>query len=374
MHLADLHFGKRLNGFSLLADQQYIWKEIVSDIDREKPDVILIAGDVYDKSIPSAEAVQMFDDMLYEISQKGAAIFIINGNHDSAERVAFGGRLMQAHGIYIAPVFRGGAIEPIVLEDEFGEIAFYLLPYVRPANVRDEYPDETLDTFNDMIRVILEHTPLDPNRRNILVTHYFVEGGSLSGDEERAVGGSDMVSAALFDNFDYTALGHLHQPHSVGNPKIRYGGSPLKYSLSEAKQEKSVTMLELREKGTLKTWQLPLHPRRDVRTVKGNFLDIMAELGYGQRKSDDYVHVVLTDEMDIVDAIGQLRKIYPNLLGVSYDNGRTRRNQLISTAGQQTPEDYFCQLYELQNNQPMDADRVALIRRLIDEIWKEDSE
>ncbi len=376
LHLADLHLGKRLGEFSLLEDQQAIWSEICTIITEQSPDVIVIAGDCYDKSIPPVEAVSSFDTMLCQLAAFNIPILIIYGNHDSPTRLAFGGKLMQENNVYISPVF-DGEIMTFSAFDNYGEVCFYLLPYIRPATVRALYPEEEIDDFNDAVRVVLEHTDLNPTIRNVLVTHQYVEGATLYGTEERSVGGSDMVSADLFTTFDYTALGHLHKPQYIGVETIRYAGSPLKYSVSEAAHDKSVTLVELHEKGNLQITQIPLHPRHDLRLLRGTYVDIVTKSNNEGDAVKDYVQITLTDETDIPDVVGRLRTIYPNLLGITYDNTRTRQNQqiLAVTAGEtMTPDMYFSGLYELQNNQPLTDEQRTILQKLTQEIWENHSD
>lgn len=373
IHLADIHLGKRLHEFPLLEDQRHIWHEIISIIHAEQPDAILLAGDIYDKPVPSAEAVQLFDEILSALAKTGAAILIISGNHDSAERLSFGARLMQSSNVYISPVFHG-VPEPVILHDAYGEVRFYLLPFVRPAQVRAYFPDEPIDDYQDALHVVLSHIPLNPSVRNVMVTHQFVEGGELYGTEERAVGGTDQVCAELFEPFDYTALGHLHRPQSVGQEKIRYAGSPLKYSAAEALHEKTVTVGELSEKGTLNLREIPLHPLRDLRRIRGTYMELTERSYYAGTQTDDYLHITLTDEEDIPDAIGRLRTIYPNLICLTYDNMRTRENHVVTgdePMSQHTSLDYMTALYQLQNNQSMQPEQEAFLTKLIEEIWEE---
>ena len=248
IHLSDLHLGKRVNEFSLLEDQKYILTKILNIIDEEKPDALLIAGDIYDKAIPSAEAVELFDDFLVRLAGKDIKTFIISGNHDSPERLAFANRLIDISGIHLSPVYNG-KVEPCTLTDSFGNINIYMLPFVKPIHVRRFYPEEEISTYTDAIRVALSQVKFDPKDRNVLITHQFVTGAERSESEEISVGGSDNVDASVFDGWDYVALGHIHRPQNIGEERIRYCGTPLKYSFSEANHQKSVTVVELNEKG-----------------------------------------------------------------------------------------------------------------------------
>ncbi len=374
IHLSDLHIGKRVNEFSMLEDQEYILTKIVNIIDSEKPDAVLIAGDVYDKSVPSAEAVQLFDDFLVRLAKRNLNTFIISGNHDSAERLAFGGRLMELSGIHLSPVYNG-KVEPISLEDEHGSVNFYMLPFIKPANARRFFEDETIESYTDAIRVAVDNMEIDESKRNVLITHQFVTGAERSESEEISVGGSDNVDASVFDIFDYVALGHIHGPQNIGSEKIRYCGTPLKYSFSETKHKKSVTVVELGKKSELEIRTVPLIPKHDMREIKGKFDEIVLKENYRNTNTDDYMHITLTDENDIPDAIGKLRIIYPNLMKIDYDNTRTRNNNRIDTAENieaKTKLQLFCELFEQQNNRPMSEEQLEFSQQLIDSIWGED--
>lgn len=266
IHLSDLHLGKRVNDFSMLEDQQYILAEILQIIDREKPDGVLIAGDVYDKSVPSAEAVALLDDFLVRLSKRELRIFVISGNHDSPERMAFGGRLMERSGVHLAPVY-DGRVEPVVLTDEYGPVKLYLLPFVKPSHVRRCFPEREIATYTDAVAAAVEAMGVDTAVRNVLVTHQFVTGAARCDSEELSVGGTDNVDASVFDPFDYVALGHIHGPQQVGRETVRYCGTPLKYSFSEAGHKKSVTVVELGAKGSVTIRTIPLKPPAGQRAV-----------------------------------------------------------------------------------------------------------
>ena len=246
IHLSDLHLGKRVNEFSMLEDQAYILEQILTIIDAEQPQAVLVAGDIYDKAVPSAEAVQLFDDFLCRLSWRRLQVFVISGNHDSAERIAFGGRLMDGSGIHLSPVY-DGTVEPISLTDEWGAVDVYLLPFVKPAHVRRFFPEASIESYTDAMAVAISAMEIKEDRRNILLTHQFVTGALRSDSEQISVGGADNVDAAVFASFDYVALGHIHRPQSIGREAVRYCGTPLKYSFSEAGHRKSVTVVELRE-------------------------------------------------------------------------------------------------------------------------------
>lgn len=377
MHLADLHLGKRVNGFSMMEDQEYILNRILEIMEEEQPDGLLIAGDVYDKTIPPAEAVRLMDDFLTAVAAKHVPVFLISGNHDSAERVAFGHQLMQGSGIWISPVY-DGTIRHHTLEDRWGEVNIYLVPFLRPSVVRSFFPDIEIEDYTDALRTIIEDLQVDTSRRNVVLAHQFVTAaGALPetcDSEQLSVGGLDRVDGSVFSPFDYTALGHLHGPQRVGSETIRYAGSPLKYSFSELHQKKSVTVVELREKGETEIRQIPLQPRREMIELRGTFEEILAEARQNGEPQTDYYHMILTDETDVVDALSRLREYYPNIMLLDYDNRRTRSQkevEQLDRVEERTPGELFAALYEQQNGQEMDSDRKEYLDGLIREIWEE---
>ena len=372
IHLSDLHIGKRVNEISMIEDQEYILLQILQIIDEEKADAVLIAGDVYDKSVPSAEAVTLFDDFLCRLAKRKIPTLIISGNHDSPERLAFGNRLMEESGIHISPVYNGN-VQSVTLTDEYGEVVFWLLPFIKPAHVKRFYPDEGIESYTDACRVVVEHMELDPGKRNVLLAHQFVTGAVTCESEEISVGGSDNVDAAVFDAFDYVALDHLHGPQNLGSNRIRYCGTPLKYSFSESSHHKSVTVVRLDAKGALSLELRPLAPRHDLRQLRGNFEELTDKAFYAATDTGDYLHIVLTDEEDVAEAAGRLRQIYPNLMKLSYDNTRTRTTQVVGGAAdvqRKSPLALFEELYELQNNQPMSEEQRHFAGELIEAVWE----
>ena len=377
MHLADLHLGKRVNGFSMMEDQEYILNRILEIMEEEQPDGLLIAGDVYDKTIPPAEAVRLMDDFLTAVAAKNVPVFLISGNHDSAERGAFGHQLMQGSGIWISPVY-DGTIRHHTLEDRWGEVNIYLVPFLRPSVVRSFFPDAEIGDYTDALRTIIEDLQLDTSKRNVVLAHQFVTAaGALPetcDSEQLSVGGLDRVDGRVFSPFDYTALGHLHGPQRVGSETIRYAGSPLKYSFSELHQKKSVTVAELRAKGETEIRQIPLQPRREMIELRGTFEEILEEARKKGEPQTDYYHMILTDETDVVDALSRLREYYPNIMLLDYDNRRTRSQkevEQLDRVEERTPGELFAALYEQQNGQEMDSDRKEYLDGLIREIWEE---
>ncbi len=374
IHLSDLHLGKRVNEFSMLDDQKYILKSIINIIDDEKPDGVIIAGDVYDKSVPPAEAVEVFDSFLVSLAERKTETFIISGNHDSPERLAFGNRLMDLSGIHFSSVYDGDT-QLFELTDGFGAAKIWLLPFVKPVHVRRFFPDEEIGSYTDAMRVAIGGMDIDRDRRNILVTHQFVTGAARSESEEISVGGSDNVDASVFEAFDYVALGHIHRPQNIGD-KIRYCGTPLKYSFSEADHQKSVSVVELGKKGELNVREVPLVPMRDMIELKGTYDELTAKHFYENTTyREDYVHITLTDEEDIPDAVSKLRVIYRNLMKLDYDNRRTRHQSELTVAEdieEKTPLELFSQFYEAQNGMSLSEEQTAFMTDLIERVWEDE--
>lgn len=373
LHLSDLHLGKKVNEFSMINDQQYILNQILNIADNENPDCVIIAGDIYDRPSPSAEAVQIFDDFLFCLSERKLPVFIISGNHDMAERISFGGRLMKSSNIHIAPVFNG-KITPIELKDEHGSINLYMIPFIKPFNVRKFFPDKKIEDYTDAMKIVIENMNVNSDNRNILIIHQFITGASFSESEELSVGGTENIDADIFDDFDYVALGHIHRPQNVRGERIRYCGSPLKYSLKEANQQKSVTIVEIGEKGNLNIRTSPLTPERDMKVYKGTYKEITDPDFYDNIKTDEYIFITLTDEEDIPDANRKLRKIYPYMMQLSYDNSRTRNHSIIKNDIKNEkipPMQLFAEFYEAQCNHKMSSEQYEFVDNLIKEVWGE---
>lgn len=376
IHISDLHLGKKLHEYSLIEDQRYILNQIIGIIDSEKPDGVLIAGDVYDKSMPAVEAVSLFDDFLVKLSKRETDVFIISGNHDSAERVSFGARLMDSSGIHISPVY-DGEIKPYKMRDEHGILNIYLLPFVKPAHV-SRFTDEEIKSYTDAIRVAVEKMSVNTEERNVLVAHLFVTNSIRCESEEIPIGTLDNVDASVFEPFDYVALGHLHTPQNCGSEKIRYCGTPIKYSLSEMKSDKSVTVVELSEKGNLKVHSIPLTPLHELVELKGSYSEIMDNSFYsGKTWQDDYTHIILTDENEIFEAMRRLSSVYHRVITLDYDNTRTRSNKSIRSVEdieKKSPLELFSELYKKQNNQDMSAEQLEYMKKLIEELREEEQQ
>ena len=368
IHLSDIHLGKRVNGFSMIEDQKYILTKILNILDSEKADAVLIAGDVYDKSVPSTEAVQLFDDFLRRLANRRIPTFIISGNHDSAERLSFGSSLIDLSGIHISPVFNG-EIKPYILEDAYGKVNVYLLPFIKPVHVRALFEDAEISDYTDAMKFVIDKIGLNTNERNIILSHQFITGADRCDSEEISVGGTDNADVSVFDGFDYVALGHIHGPQKISRDTVRYCGTPLKYSFSECSHKKSVTVVELKEKGNVTVSTVPLEPIHDMREIKGNFEDITKKENYENTNTDDYVRIILTDENDIPDVMNKIRCIYPNVMEVKYDNTRTRASvNLIELENIESKSnmDLFADFFEMQNGQPMTEEQQKIIEELFE--------
>ena len=374
IHLADLHIGKRVNEFSMIDDQKHILNQILEIIDKEKPDAVIIAGDVYDKQVPSIEAVELLDSFISDISKRQTTTFIISGNHDSAERLAFGSSLMAMGKIYISPVYNG-KISKYTLKNDFGSANFYLLPFVKPNHVKRFFPDEKIESYTDAIKVVVDNLKLDTSEINILIAHQFVTGASRTESEEISVGGLDNVDASVFEDFDYVALGHIHRPQKIGTERIRYCGTPLKYSFSEVNDTKSVSIIEINSKEDFNLRTIPLIPKRDMRKIRGTYEELITKTSYENTNTDDYIHVTLTDEFNVTDAIQKLRVIYKNIMKLEYDNMRTRESRKINlddmVIENKNPLEIFSEFYKLQNNQEMDDEQKEIIKKIMEEVWEE---
>lgn len=376
IHLSDLHLGKRVNEFSMLDDQKHILAQIMGIIAEEKPDGVFISGDVYDKAVPSAEAVVLFDDFLVQLAALKTQVFIISGNHDSPERLAFGNRLIDVGGIHISPVY-SGEIKPVSLTGDRGTADVYMLPFIKPANVRACYPDTEIESYTDAVGLAVDKMHINKQNINILLTHQFVTGAQRSDSEDNiSVGGSDNVDASVFDDFDYVALGHIHNPQNIGSERIRYCGTPLKYSFSEAGREKSVTVVELSGKNRLNVRTIPLVPLHDMCEIRGKYADLTLKNFYEKTTyMSDYMHITLTDENDIPDAVMKLRTIYRNLMKLDYDNARTRHSADVSgspAVESKSPLELFSEFFELQNGSEMSPEQSGFMAEIIKSVWEEE--
>jgi len=370
LHLSDLHLGKRVNEFPMLEDQKYILTEIVRLAAEERPDAVLIAGDVYDRSVPGVEAVQLLDQFLVQLSGLGIAVFMIAGNHDSVERVAFASALLAKSNVHISQVY-AGELTPITRHDAHGPIHIWLLPYLKPATVRPHFEGHEIASYSDALSAALGTADLDTSARNILIAHQFVTGALTSESEELYVGGSENVDASLFAAFDYVALGHIHRPQSIERKTLRYSGTPLKYSFSEVNHKKTIAVIDMSSKGDVAITERPLTPLHDMRELRGTYAELTSRQNYINTNTDDYIHVTLTDEEDEPNAMMKLRSIYPNLMRLDYDNKRTRSSTFVDRAvglDKKKPMEFFGELYAAQNGQPMSEQQAEYARRVFEEL------
>ena len=374
LHTSDLHIGKRANEYALLEEQEFVLKQIIDIAQSEKPDAIILAGDIYDKSIPSAEAVSLFDDFLVNLAKLGKDIFIISGNHDSAERIAFASRIMEASKIHLSPVFNG-KIVPIILNDGETELAVYMLPFIKPAIVQ-HFADEgtEIKTYDEAMRYVISQMGIDKTRRNILVTHQFITNAERTESEDVMVGGLDNIDASAFDSFDYVALGHLHRPQSCGKETIRYSGSPLKYSFSEVNDKKSVTIIEIKGNDSPSITPKPLTPLHEWFDLRGTYDELTAKTFYdGKGYQEAFVRITLTDEDDIPDGMRKLKSIYHRLMELRYDNKRTRAG--MTSIGKPMdvealqPDKLFGDLFEKQNGQALSEEQKRYMNETIETIF-----
>ena len=375
-HLADLHIGKRLYEYSLVDNQKDILNKIVELVKTSGVDGVVISGDVYDKSVPPVDAVEIMDDFLSALSSLGIFIIIIGGNHDSVARLSFASKILEKNNVYISPVFNGN-IEKIEMSDKFGRINFYLLPYIRPINVRRAYEDFVGETFTESLKFVMDKINPDTSIRNVLVSHQFVTGAQKSDSEEIYVGGSENVAYTLFDGFDYVALGHLHMPQNVGRETVRYAGTPLKYSFSEITHEKSMTIVNVKEKGNIEIEFIPLIPSQDLVELRGSLKELVSNSVVASVERNSFVKITLTDEVLKNDALDVLKQFYPYIVSIGYDNSMTRQNNVVQkreTSKGERPEEIVEDLFLQQNNRQMNDIEKDLIEKLVKKVWEREYE
>ena len=371
VHLADLHIGKSVKDFSMIEDQKYILAQVLAVVEQEGIDAVLVSGDVYDRTVPSEEAVRVFDEFLFRLSELSAKVLLISGNHDSDERLNFGSRLFAAKGVYFCTKYDGSLCRQ-TLEDEFGPVHFYLLPFVKASQVRHFCPEEKIESYDQAVRVAIAKGKVDPRERNVILAHQFVAGKSgevlLGGSESPAVasvGLVERIGCDCFDDFDYAALGHIHKAQSIGREEVRYAGTPLKYHADEVGDEKSMPIVTMGKKGDVQIELRPFRPLRDMRSLKGRLKQLLA--AENVRKPEDYIFVTLTDEDIISDAMSIFRQVYPNTLQIRYDNAHTRGIELADPSKiaemRSFPElmaDFYRQMYQ----QEISAEEMRLMERI----------
>lgn len=366
LHLADLHLGKQLGDLSLLEDQSFILKQILHIAIQEKVNAVLISGDVYQRSSPQAEAMKLFDSFVSSLVEEKILVFVISGNHDSALRISYLSSLIQSAGVYVTEAF-SGTLQHVTMNDQDGDVTIWMMPFLRPAHVKRLYPEEKIITYQDAVATILRHADMNPSGRNVLMCHQFVTGCETCDSEELSVGGLDHIDAALFNDFDYVALGHIHKPQKLLRETVRYAGSPLKYSFSEATHRKSVAIIDIAEKGNTTVHTIPLHPLHDVRILKGKLEDLV-QMDY----SEDYVWITIHDELPPPDAKVSLSVNFPNMLKFSIVNSKTKYDSdilAVSSMENKSVQELFSDFYRMQNNDQAPSEKhMQVLRKVILEL------
>ena len=374
LHIADLHIGKAVNGFSMLDEQRHVLRQVTDQVRDESPAAVVIAGDIYDRAIPSVDAMRVFDDFLTALAEERVAVLIVAGNHYSPERLAYANRLLRDSRLYLCGTFEGKP-EKVTLSDEYGVVNFWLLPFIRPYAARGLFAEREIETYGDAIAAAIDTADIDIRERNILVSHQFYTKAGLaplrSESEQNPIGGLDAVDASLIELFDYAALGHLHGRQKAGADHICYAGSPLKYSFSEIRHVKSATLVTLGEKGNVKADQLPLSPLHDMREIKGPIEMLMREEIAALADREDYLRVILTDEDEIIDPVGKIRSVYPNVMAIDFENARTRIDISDIKPGEEqaeklSPFTLFSQFFLETNGTEMGAAQSAIVQELLD--------
>jgi len=375
LHLGDLHLGKVINNFSMLDDQRYILEQIVNYVKEHRPAAVILAGDIYDRSVPSAAAVNLYNDFLKSLLiESKVPVLAVAGNHDGADMIHFGNELFESANYYVAGHF-APTIKKVELHDEHGPLDFYLLPFADHAVVREALQNKDVKSLEEAARATMDQNPLDKTRRNILVTHGYISSGTEkleeSDSEKRLViGGKETVSASIFDEFDYIALGHLHRAQSVLSLKCRYSGSILKYSFSEENDKKSMTLVEMDAEGKISASYLPLVPKREVRTLKGTLKELLdKEEGFG---NEDYLRVILTDEGELIEPMAKLRPRYPNIMALSLERDLSERFKSTELNAEATAQkstlELFSDFYAHQREKPLAETGRLVIENILKEL------
>ncbi len=365
IHISDLHIGKRLNEYSLIKEQEHILGEIIEIIKSEAPDSVFIAGDVYDKSVPSAEAVSLLDSFLADLAECEAKIFIISGNHDSAERIAYGGEAFKRQGIYISPVF-DGSVSKFEIEDDYGRVNVYLLPFIKPIHVKRYFGEENIETYTDAVRAVLDSLNIDESERNVILSHQYVAGADRTESEEETIGGLDMVEGYVFDAFDYVALGHIHRSQCIGRETMRYSGTPLKYSASETADKKCVIVGEMKEKGEVEIREIPLVPMRDYIDITGKLDEVLEG-----ENNKDFVRITLTDEGTLVDAYGKLKSNYPYMTELLFEGRKRTAEGRASVSMEKSREEQFSDFYEYMTGKALTDEQKAIVAEAMSSVMEE---
>lgn len=380
LHLADLHFGKILQEQSLIEDQEYILKEIINIIKEKEIKALLISGDIYDRSVPPTEAVNLLDNFLkILIKDLKIKVFIISGNHDSKDRLGFGNKIFEDEGLYIESKYNG-RLKKVRLEDEYGPLNIYMLPFIKPVEVKKFFEDDLENNYDLAINKIIEKEEIDKSERNIIMVHQFVTAGNVKPErtesEVLSLGGIENVDVSNFKSFDYVAIGHVHRPQKIGRDTARYAGTILKYSFSEINHNKSIPIIDIKEKGNITINLLPLKPLRDMREIKGPIEELIKEENYKEGNLGDYIKAIITNEEPVYDAIGKIKKIYPNTLKLEIQNSKTinsntEQNINLEEVKKKSELELFSDFYKLQNNLDLNEKQKEIVKNIISEVKHE---
>ena len=374
LHLADLHLGKILQEQSLIEDQKYMLNEIINIIKDENVEAVLISGDIYDRSIPSVEAVNLLDEFLKKLAKElKLKVFIIAGNHDSKERLNFGSKMFEDDGIYIETKYKGN-LRKISLNDEFGKLNIFMLPFIKPIEVKQFFDEDLENNYNTAISKIIGKEKIDTNERNIILVHQFITAGTNEPErtesEVLTLGGMENVDVSNFNNFDYVAIGHVHRAQRIGRDTARYAGTMLKYSFSEVNDNKSVPIIDIKEKGNINIKLIPLKPLRDMREIKGPLEKLLSKEIYEQGNTEDYIKAIITNEEPVYDAIGKIRRVYPNTLKLEIKNSKTIndikiQNMNLENLKKKSELELFADFYKSQNAVELDEKQISIMQKII---------
>lgn len=380
LHLADLHLGKILQEQSLIEDQEYMLRKIINIIKEEKVKIVLISGDIYDRSIAQVEAVNLLDDFLkILIKELKIKVFIISGNHDSKDRLGFGNKIFEDEGLYIESKYNG-KLKKVELEDEYGSLNIYMLPFIKPVEVKKFFEDDLENNYDVAINKIIEKEEINENERNIIMVHQFVTAGNIKPErtesEVLSLGGIENVDVSNFNKFDYVAIGHVHRPQKIGRDTARYAGTILKYSFSEINHNKSIPIINIKEKGNISINLVPLKPLRDMREIKGPIEELIKEKNYKEGNVEDYIKAIITNEEPVYDAIGKIKKIYPNTLKLEIQNSKTinkneEENINLEELKKKSELELFSDFYKLQNNLDLNEEQKEIVKNIISEVKHE---
>lgn len=375
LHISDLHLGKQLAEYSLLEDQRYILRQILDIVADRQPDAVVVTGDLYDKPVPPAEAVTVLDWFITSLTEMGVALLMISGNHDSPERLDFGSGLFEEKGVYLVGQFNG-VPKKVTLGKPDDQADFYLLPFIRPGNVRPFYPDEEIKSYDDAMRCVMKHLTLSKEIPSVLVAHQFVTAGGVSPERSESevisLGGTDNVDVSNFISFQYVALGHIHRPQRLTRDSVRYAGSPLKYSFSEAEYDKSVVMVTLNGMEEPSIELIPLVPMRDLRRIRGPLDKLLSDEVAAASNREDYLHVTLTDTEPVADPLYRLRQVYPNIMRLSFSSSLEEEEVEIAACEEvehRTPPQLFAEFYNQMQGEPLSEEDGKLVLRLMEKVW-----